>query len=801
MKNVQEFLDLYFSLHEASAPQDPQALAKATGYYQQAQSLPPTAPGSEPQKIPVSELQGSIYKNEKGQVVFDAFPGARPRRAISPTGSGDARQNFNDFVAMLATLLGGQEQAPQQEVAPEAGMAQPMLMPKDIHAELGFDSDKYRRLLGIQSFEAWIAKGKGQPPNEKNMLVKMLKTAFPAYSALDIKTQLDFKDGIAYRFFKNLRDRFNGGAQAGSLAFMLSNHVQIVKSEDGQQQLLNQADPELVGNVFSNIEKIVSKLSSMIRKEEQVSPEECQKFKNSIIPLTGSKILFNDRGTNTGIVISDRRGDFKILFDTMLKTVGCGLGEDKAIGSIAGAAAQIRGSFNESVQRLVIMASNCVRQPKELQAKCADKLSELFDDFKEKEDLLIKSLAEYENVVNETASIPIQDENSGQSLALATLYDKYGSKVPKVILKSLVDLARNSFVERRPDHVVAIHMDTKYGKKGDTVELWDDQDNYLRAMAKYGIDPKRAMEHAVPMEGRIGAEVSLKTYVTLKDGIGLGSVSENTAKVLLSGGECKFDNCSPEEAQEIAALRQGMAKALNQPWMADPTSGRYTKVALLQAEISKAEEAVDSLLEEAVTVGATGAEISVKPMEKFCKSLANQIKGEFSYDMIQSCGLLDKIDSYVKSGKSVEQLKSLVKNFLSSQILHKGKTSKDASKAQTARDFMLMSEFAAAGSRNPNTLISANGIEGGETYNGIQNDLLDPVIRFHAGDTDYSAATNMDGSETTYYGPGPDGNIVALYKSTVMTATSGRRLRKSHAEYANLRNLSKRYSNPNVVQA
>jgi hypothetical protein len=779
MKYFIQLLDSYFQLHE-QAPE--QAVAGAD---QQAQKLISQAEGS--QGNPVTVTGNITLRMSKNKNI--TLYGYGNRNHIVKNGDGSLNQDGYDI---LLKLLSGEIGGDTPQGAPQDGQGQApvqQITPEQKYSELGFDAAKYHTKLGMPSFETWLTKKNARPPSDKNFLMKMIKTLFPSLSTDQIKQQLIEKTGGAYSLYKDFLSRFNGKGQTGSLAHMLANHVMMIDSSDGKQKLVKKSNEELISNSYATIEKMMVRLSNLVRDGKQIDPEECDKFKDTVIPLTGSKMYFNDRSTNTGIVINDARGDFRTMFDASLKAAGCELGASRAIGSIAGAAAQIRGAFSESVQRLIVEAANCTRLEAAEQSKCADKLNALFEDFKDKEDLLVQALQEYGKVLDGDGSIPVGEDNSPESLAYATLFERYGNRVPKVILRSLVNLARRSYMERQPDRVIPIDKDTKFGKKGDTLELWDNKEKFFKAMEQYGVSRESAEKHMVVVDGQFGADVSLKNYITLRDGVSLGSVSENTLRTLLSGEKCNVDKCTPEEIAEIKLLRQGMAASLDQPWMADTKSGRYKQLSELEGEISKADEAIDSLAEDAITTGADGKQINVKPLEKFVNSLSKQMKAEFSYSDLKKSGLIDKMESYLQSGKSPEQVKALMKNFLKTQILNKYKNSDDPNKQQTFRDHHLVSEFAAAGSRNPNTLISMNGVDGEDQFTGRQNDLLDAVKKFQSGDPNYSVETNIDGSEVTYYGPGPDGSRVALYSSSTTSATSGRRTRGSHVSYQTIQLL------------
>jgi len=806
-----QLIESYLRLHEKKTDLDPQAVITANKFIQQGKHK------TKQQGVPVPGVgtgTGVVWQAEEGRstgkVVFNGFPGTNGAALpIESTGRDRENSNYIQFVKLFYPskdqsqdnqAQDNQAQDNQGQTSPEGKPAPPT--EDDLYSQLGYDAEKMYDILGFKSFDYWLNRVNAKLPSTENLMMKILRMSIPAAddseeakAARDneIKRSILYKDGEAYQILNNFKLRFGGTNESGSLAKMLANHVMIVGSVDGKQTVVKSSNQELISATYDNLQKIMVRVSNLVRKKETISAEECKKFKDTIVPMQGSRIYFNDRGTNTGIIINDKVGSIRKMFSRTLESAGCGLGETKSIGSIAGAAAQIRGAFSESVQRLVIQAANCVKLEGKEQSECSDKLGEIFEEFKDKKDLLVQSLKEYSKVLNKgEASIPIGEENSSESLAYSYLFDKYGDEVGSVILKSLVSLAKRSYMERQPDSVSGIGKDTKFGKKGDTLELWNDKERFIKAMEQYGISRESAEKHMiVTPDGKFGADISLKNYVTLKDGISLGSISENTLKTLISGKDCG-KQCSPEEKEQYRLLREGIAASLDQPWMRNPADKRYKALASIENSISNAESKIDGLSENTLTTNAEGEEINVDTLKKFVTTLKDQMRSEFNFSDIQESGLLDKMERYLKEGKNPNQMKSMIKNFVRSQMLNKYSKSTNPEEAQAYKDHLLMSEFAAGGSRNPNTLITANGIDGQDQFTGRQNDLLDPVIRFHRGELGYSVSSNIDGSETTYYGPGTDGNIVPLYKASTTTSTSGRRSRGSHVEYNAIKNARAR---------
>ena len=101
---------------------DPQAKALADQYITQAQSVQNQPPPNN--KITVPQIPGSFIwiaqeGKARGQPVFDGFPNAGGR-ALAVAGTGNAKQNYNDFIKLLTSEQEGQpkDKGAEQQNAP-----------------------------------------------------------------------------------------------------------------------------------------------------------------------------------------------------------------------------------------------------------------------------------------------------------------------------------------------------------------------------------------------------------------------------------------------------------------------------------------------------------------------------------------------------------------------------------------------------------------------------------------------------------------------------------------------------------
>jgi hypothetical protein len=369
-----------------------------------------------------------------------------------------------------------------------------------------------------------------------------------------------------------------------------------------------------------------------------------------------------------------------------------------------------------------------------------------------------------------------------------------GDSVSAKILMAVANSATQAYNTRKPDLIVRVADVVGFGRKGDQLELWRSKEDYIAAMGKMGMDPKTAMDSVVmhtDEDGNtyFGADVSLKAYIDLSEGVGLGSVSENTLKSIFHGANCVAKGiCKREDYQQIVEQRKGMAKFFDEPWMANDADPRFVAVSNIQSEIDSAEQAIDKLEVDAVVMSKDGTKtINVKPLETLCESLKDALGKQFSFKEIQESGLLDALNKHLeKPNANPAQLKAIIKNFFEAKIM-RDKLSNPNTK-QAALDRLAMSEFASGGSRNQGTLISMAGIIDQEVAVCKQNSLLGAVKKAQKQEAGYSVKINLDGNKATYYGPPtePGGDPVVLYSADVSSSTTGTRRRESSVSKAQI---------------
>jgi hypothetical protein len=191
---------------------------------------------------------------------------------------------------------------------------------------------------------------------------------------------------------------------------------------------------------------------------------------------------------------------------------------------------------------------------------------------------------------------------------MATLRDFFGDEVPEKILQSTLKLAIESYKIRRPDITQPISQDTKYGKRGDTLEVWESDEDFEAAMQRQGVPESIYKNHRLRSGLFSAVENSIKSYVTLKDDVGMGSISKNTLRKMITN---ICDDCRPDEARqimrEIQQFRQGMANFFEKDWLANPEDSRFKELQQFYRTTQDIEDRIENLSLSSLTASINNA--------------------------------------------------------------------------------------------------------------------------------------------------------------------------------------------------
>lgn len=603
---------------------------------------------------------------------------------------------------------------------------------------------------------------------------------------------------------------FSGGFNRGSIARKIYEN-KTIRVENGAYTLKDVPPNEVIIENSNRIVKdVLDKVSKAIRNRDgQLDPSECESIKKSIVPMGRGLLYIKDTASNTGVVINDNRNKSRKIINSLLKSVNCGVS-----GRDSGGARQIRGDFFEAVQKLVIDTVNCLhaRSTGTPIQDCSKNLLSSFETrFKEKKDTLIAALKAYEKV--EDTGMQMDDEGSAEGIVLSMLEKLYGDAISKNVFKAVISMAAINYNKRKPVKVINIAKDTKFGKKGDLLELWDTseaiataiginpkleagvRDKVIKSLLDKGhiriysvddlrkIDPKSEHPGVKGDKTYYGLDVSLKAYITTEEGIGLGSVSENTLRAIFLGSECKDgDKVCVENVEEIQLLRKGMAEFFEEDWITDDNSQRYKNVSRLQKSITALESKIDNMPLRATiqSVMNPGKQIKKEPFKEYCESLLGLMEKKSTFGERQQSGVAKRLADYIERAKKKnksedvmeKQMKAIVKNYLAGVLLENNMKNKDT--RQAAIDHMVMSDFAAAGSRNAQTVISVAGIVDRFNLSVKQNDLIRGLKSVMKNEKDYDIVINNDKNEITYSKDG-----VAIYVASISSSSTGVRRRDS----------------------
>jgi hypothetical protein len=592
----------------------------------------------------------------------------------------------------------------------------------------------------------------------------------------EVMSQLWEKIGStnASRLLEGFRRAFSGSDENGSIAKKIFTPVEI-RTEKGRYVFAQgEQDINLIEQANNKIKKIIEDVKKSISKGASIDQEKCEKIKKTIV-AEKSQHLRIQLAQNNSILIRDNNNTTRKLINSILETANCGLGEQEVA---TGGLRQVRGEFFEAVQKLVVDTMECIgtKENRVNLNNCSSKLLQSFEEqFKKKKKSLIEALQAYEDA--EDVSL-VDDRQSAEAqnivlMQLSSLYGKDG--VSEKILRSVISMAARNYNRRKPVKVVSIAKDTRFGKKGDLLELWNSPEECAQALKIPSMDVERYVKEGyirkcddeACADGEYwGVDVSLKCYIEARGGVGLGSVSENTLRGLFRGEGCihKGKACV-DNPEEIFKLRKGMALFFDAPWMTEDNSPEYQDLQKVQREIDLLEEKIDSTPLIATTKSILNADnkIKVEPFKDYCKNLLDLIDKKFNYKEKVQSEFREQLEEYLDTPKfkiadpvaREIQMRSMIKTYMTGVLMENKLNSKDKTIRQAAVNHLVMSEFAAGGSRNPITNISIAGIVDNYNIDCKQNDLLLSLkdIRTNPFNKkgELKIGYNVDKNETTYF--------------------------------------------------
>jgi hypothetical protein len=665
--------------------------------------------------------------------------------------------------------------------------------------QLGWDPIDIKKSLGFSKLQSYVLKlkrgGESNIDLSKIPIFASIKQFFPDRTDAEIMRALetDFErvKGSAKTDETAILDSFDNifgsSGRSGSIANAISNHKLLVEDVEGKTVLIKKSDIPGATKHLRRIKREVNKLTDKIKRGEKVSTDECEKYQKMFVPLavkskTKGRMFFPDPATGTGVVINDRDFKKKKVFDALLKSAGCSVGEDREIGNLKAAGADLRGKFMETLNVLVQQAMSCVNYKGPV-GECADNLGNVFERYKEKKLSLIEALKSYDEV--DDAAMPLGEEDQGSALAMATLRDYFGDSVPEKILQSTLKLAIESYKIRRPDITQPIAEDTKYGKRGDTLEAWESDEDFEAAMQRQGVPESIYKNHRL-RSGRFSAmENSIKSYVTLKDDVGMGSLSKNTFRKIITN---ICDDCKPAEAagimEEIQKFRQGMANFFEEDWLANPEDSQFKQLQEFYKTTQEIENKIESLSTNSITLNSKGKQILVTPLQDYINTMKDQIAREYSYSKYQQSELIQALENFDESDDP-RQIKGVIKSFVVGQHIKNNLNNK------SAKMYLATMAFGSGGSRNMMTLLTANGVVDGEVITSLQNSTLAPVKNYLDGVAGYKVEISGDGDRVSYHGPKdvskPEGESVLLYTIDNIVTNTGNVTHAAVSTYENLK--------------
>jgi len=689
MKYFTQLIKSYSRLHEAEQQLDPAAQQTALNYYTQANSsMIPLGGGNAP-GIPVKELNGLIYKNREGKVIFNGFPGSRPAREINPQGADQSRENFNEFVSMLAAGTGGAPAATDETPAP--GVADPA------EAIPGSEPE----IISSRRLEKLLEKICGDKKASRESKSRC------NYLRLNLKKLTNSRSDSIFSTIKK--------ATSIIVSCLSSGLSQCKKESDKQSQIHKDA-------AYKTLKEVSNLLMDVIEKKDGVLTVEDVALLNSRINMQGNQIAIIDREGN-GMMITqypDRSQMISSLLGALISQVKDENGEsfefksdlvkflsEKGVGP---GGAPARGFLFE---QLVAASNDYVscqsEQDQEAKRSCIKSVNQRFLSYVNGKDNLNEALMSLAKSLMKDGEVAtaVDDDISNEFLkdiVIPALLANGGTEEIKAqlslagrvmgALSSMGALIRKPF---KTDTDLAKNVGE--GRRADNMEIYKTEEEARQALARQNL-PNDIMK-----------EIDI---VKVKGGYGIG----NGLKWTSSGDDVKAGEVSPKN---ILKAIKGKVTDSVKSW--HKAMQKYMGVTDSQRKafgdrVEKSEKLNQKLLsikDNVKTKGANKDKITVNQREEAVKMIKDQvleITGMDPNDPLVRHVIAEFRKGALDQDNDWEGTCKLLTNALSKASLRKRLNSSDPKEVESAFDEMTcMSAYAAVASDN--TLLSvANGRTG-----------------------------------------------------------------------------------------
>jgi hypothetical protein len=613
-----------------------------------------------------------------------------------------------------------------------------------------------------------------------------------------------------------LLKRFKGDRANHSIFRVIDEHIRVIEDENG-----NLIDGKPDEKLKERVAKVLEDSLKILHKPGRVSDEDCNKLKNSLIPLTNGRFAIKSPEMGgKGLVFNDDTKFYSLFFGSAAASKGCDLNPPTSMSADnVGADNQLRGDIMEMLPVLLNAAQRC-QSGRVSMKRCETLLDDLTARYAAKKQQNKEVFEKIKFIMQQNEgefAIPIDNT---ELLARSLLLKIFGDDADEQMMKRIENMSAFEARTRNPDLILPIGDLVRLGRKGDNLELWETEEAARQGLKNQGFSDYEIDELIEEVDiselcSDTGSEcgemnkskakcirllscpditdkpyftvnISAKNQINFGDGVAMGTVSENTENSVFLGEDCppKEDRtpCTPEEKKQVKKWRQAMANSLGQPWMADPNSPEYKKLSSLQKELNTMRSNLDSLPERAVVKTDTG-EIKMAPAEDYANTVLEELRKSENYSDFIDNDLKDIIQRYAEKDVSPEVMKAHIASYLEGKMLSERANKGDLA----ARSMIAMRPFLAGGSSD-NAVLSARSMEHVELAVCEQNKLFDPIKRWLNNDPSIEFKMRPNGRYIQF----TDTNTKARIQTETSIADSGRRVHKAKSGVRNLKQHSKR---------
>ena len=492
---------------------------------------------------------------------------------------------------------------------------------------------------------------------------------------------------------------------------------------------------EGVTQVSDNLRELFKYLT-----EKELSTDQKVFVKNTIaVNSDGSVSIFADI-KKSGLVFKDQNGFLKMIakaFGKKFRVVVKKIDVKRNVGS--GLDNVIRGVALEEILPILAMQKAAIHKQVNGLPGADVLLAGVKEAYKGIKGKLAKMASSYQSWVKQFDESAIEHEEKDIIDAFSAIFSGGGSD----LISSMVKASKDSVFVRNPDFIITKGKETGEGRRQDTLEVFSDEMKCIQALKKMGYstdeiaskglvkagtteevfgDRKDLLKIALK-SGTFGkgqtvfySPVSLKNYIDLHDAT-FGTTTEGSNRAFLNGKSKDAEKTFLRMAQQIVDIPPSKLKGV---------SDYNNSLGDIGKKIGK-------LNAKARTVSKTGKTYESSPFKSFVDDTLGVLKKTSTYGELYENDSARKdlaliLQRYKDSEEPDEKTEERIKKFTSTFVSNQKIATDIQGGSEEAKNYLAMKLVHTGGSVDDGLVCDYRGLESGENYNFLQNDVIRDVV-------------------------------------------------------------------------